>query len=288
MAEVLLRDLVDGWETMLLAAWYPDDQVQSKLRQNKQLAALQRVGIPIPIKFNNIRKGPASLDVKPRAEKAEGEGFLEYHESPTSPSQHDREEWHLRPDGREYVQTTLMEALDEHPRGELYLDVFHNEMRRIGFAKNPELVQEAHDILYLDDDGEFLERYQETEQKLGEWHDYFEEEPPSSTIELTAAASVELGLEAMEAVQDDLLGNSTGKHNILWNCEQLLGALADLRSGESMEGPDPSELETDLDRTLNALEVNSAIYGYVDIPSEEELDELFRSAEPSNREDLIA
>lgn len=290
MAETLVEGLVEGWETMLLAAWYPDNEIQSKVRQNKLLAKLQRAGFPVPIRFHNIQKGPASLELDSRAEAAEEQGYLEYNETPTPDPYSDREEWHLQEDGECYVKEGLMEKLKSHPRGELYLDIFHTEMRKIGFEQNDDLVDEAHESLHLDDEGEFLQRFEETKEALEEWHNLFEDDPPTSSLELAAAAAVELGLEAMTAIERRrrLLDNSTGKNNILWNCERLLASLNDLKSGESMEGPDLESLERELERILNALEVNSAIYDYVDIPSEEELEELFWSAEPSNPEDLIA
>lgn len=288
MGDVLIEDLVDGWETLLVAAWYPDDQVQSLLRLNKQLASLQRVGFPAPVRFNNIDKGPASLDVGKRANTAADAGMLEHKQTDMGPDKDPREEWHLTEKGRDYIRSEVMRAIKNHPRGDQYLQNFHNEMRRIGFARNPDLVAEAHNVLHLDEDAEFLEHYAKTLNTLEGWLQRFEENPPRAEMELVAGAATELGVEALYAIEDNLLSNSTGKHHVVWNCEQLLGALADVDSADQMEGPMESDLQRDFERALNALEVNSEIYGYLDIPSEEELDELFWSAEPSTPEDLIA
>lgn len=107
-------------------------------------------------------------------------------------------------------------------------------------------------------------------------------------MRVLAGAATELGIEALMAFEDHLPGNSTGRNDILWNCERLLEALADLDRSTRMEGPDEDEVTRSLERILNALEVTCITYDCVDIPSQDEIDELFWSAEPFDPEDLIA
>lgn len=284
----LLPSLVDGWETLQLAAAHRDGQVRSLVRLNKHLAYLQREGFPVPIRFTNIEMGPASLEVKRRAEKAESKGLLVLHRAPQE-GRKEREEFHLTPEGRDYVTQEVLPTFQRHSRGRLYYEIFTDVLPRIQFRRNTDLVEDIHRTLHLDDPEEFYEVFTQTKQQLDDWRHQMEDWRPREKLDLTAAATIELGSAALEAIADGVADDndkSTGKHNIVWNCERLVELLA-MREALDTKAKLPAKaLTVSFDRVLNALEVNSAVYGYLDIPSDEELEERLLEAGPYDPDEV--
>jgi hypothetical protein len=281
-----LPDLVDGWETLQVAASHRDRQVQSVLRLTKQLAFLQREGFPIPIRFRNIDMGPASLDVRHRARAAESQGLLRITTTPKAAGLREREDFLLTDRGEAYVREELMPAFQELPRGKLYFEVFADVMSRVRFAKNDDMVQEIHRALHLDDPDQFYAAFIRSKEALDTRRRLLDDTwNPREKMDLTAAAAVELGSQALERLVEsvaDAEDTSTGKHNIVWNCERLAELL------EIKESLDPSGraaragLERAFERVLNALEVNAEVYGVLHIPTDEEIEAMMKEAGASD------
>jgi DNA-binding PadR family transcriptional regulator len=273
MNHLLPSNLVAGWETLQLAAVHRDGQVRSLLRLNKQLAYLQREGFPIPIQFTNIEMGPASSEVKRRASAAEQKGLLVLQKTPVEGLK-DREEFHLTDEGRAYVKREVMPALHDHPRGKLYIEVFADVLPRIQFRKNTELVEDIHRSLYLDDPEQFFEAYVSAKKRLDDWRTKLEDWRPREKADLTAGAAIELGSMALEAIADAVASEtdqSTGKNNLLWNCERLVELLEIHQALDGKARAPAKAMTHSFDRILNALEVNAGVYGVLHIPTDEEI-----------------
>lgn len=279
---ILLDGLVEGWETLQLAAIQRDREVRSLVRLNKQLAYLQREGYPIPIAFRNIEMGPASLEVRRRAERAGKQGLLELKKTPMGEGLKDLESFALTNEGRKYVQSEVMPALQGHVRSKLFLDIFTSTMSEIQFKKNPELIEGIHKSLRLDDREEFQKAFVETKQRVDEWRKKIDETwRPKTRLEVAAGSTVEFASMALEAAQPlvaDEHDDSTGKHNVVWNCERLVELLQMMEGLNGKGKAHENALTNGFDRVLNALEVNCAVYDILHVPDDEEIGALFAEA----------
>lgn len=288
---VVVPDLVDGWETMLLAGKHHDREVRSAVRLNKLLAHLQRTGFPVPIEFENIQMGPASKTVETRAQHAVDEGLLDYRElEPSEPGHEPTKAWKLTDRGEDYLEE-IFRALEEHPRSDTYARVFIEELRSVFFSRNPVLIDQLHNDLVLDDAGEFQEMYREVQENLQRYAERFNEGwLPRDDLDLTAAAASELACIALDEIEEqvfDIYDDSTGPHIIVWLSDRLLAQLEGLKERDQLDGDGKDELEEELSILLNALEVNCDIYGYFRVPDDDELEREFEEAERSGPDQLI-
>lgn len=291
MAYDPLPNLVEGWETILVAAMSGGQATQGIVHLNKTLARLQRQGFPVPIEFENLPMGPASIEVKQRAQAAAEMGYLEpdAHEIPGD--YEDREDWELTPQGLRYLEDEIWPQLERRDQGDLETKIFQEEIKELRHKTGKALTQESHKELCLDDPEEFRRRYEAVIDGLDGWHEYFvREKTPRSDAELAAAAAVDLALMGLQGEREEAIelldADSTGIRNVFWNAERLLRILEDLRKRQEV-GEDAWDREMEeLERILRALEFNCRLYDIGDLPSEEEIEEEFWEAEPFHPERL--
>lgn len=280
-----LPKLVDGWETLQLAATNRDGAVRSVVRLNKQLAMLQREGFPVPVRFSNIDMGPASKDVEKRANHARDAGYLLVQEARIKNEFKARKDFLLTPEGHEYVLKQLVPGLKEDPRGKAYWTTYMDVMTKCQYMTNDALVDEAHKALKLDDREDFLRAYVQSRDLVDQWRQrILKSWKPRRDVDIAAAATVDFAGMALESIKSkvaDEKNRETGKNHIVWNIERLL-SLLELREGlNPSDGGSDKSLASAFDRVLNALELNCAIYGYLDVPDEEEIDALFMEGSAS-------
>lgn len=292
MTERVVPDLVAGWETMLLAGKHNDREVRSAVRLNKLLAHLQRTGFPVPIRFKNLQMGPASEAVESRARDAVNEGLLHYRElEPDQPEYEPTKVWKLTEDGEDYLNDVIYPALEEHPRSDTYARVFVEELHSVFYRRNPVLIKELHNDLVLDDADEFQQMYREVRTELEGYSQGFNDSwVPEDDLALTTAAASELACIALDEIADrvfNLYDDSTGPHTVVWLSDQLLAQLESFEGRDRLEGDREEELQEEISNILNALEVNCEIYGYFEVPDEEELEQEFAEAERSGPDHLI-
>lgn len=279
----LAPSLDEGWEILQLASLSNDKEIQGVVRLNKQLAFLQLEGYPVPIQFECRQMGPASLQVRERAKVAEKHHYLKIEETPIEHRPQPRVDFKLTPEGQDYVDQVVVPALGRHSRGKLYTDIFLRVALSNQYQPNKELIDEIHKILYLDDRDQFLEAYAKAATDLEAWDAKSRDWKLREDLDLVAGACIDLSnaaLRAVEARVKDEKDISVGKHNILWNCEQLL-KLLDLR--ETQGGRDHNfdqGLTQRFERVLNALEVNCDVYDVISLKSDDELDEILAEAPP--------
>lgn len=283
-------ELVDGWETLLVAALSPGRKVRGIVHLNKVLARLQRRGFPVPIKFRILPMGPASVAVESRANTSTDLGLLERSGTSIAPDDKDRKDWELTDPGFEYVRKEIVPAIGEDDAGKLSMAVLQEELREMRHKSGNALKEESHEALVLDDPELFRERYETAIEDMTKWARYFtEDHTPRSDAELTAAAAVDLALMALEEEKDSALrwfSPSAGIRNVFWNAERLVTLLEDLRTEEVMDGSRWEDEAEEFEIILRALEWNCELYGIVSLPSEEEIEQAFWEAEPFDPETL--
>lgn len=277
-------DLVDGWETLLVAALSPGRKVRGIVHLNKVLARLQRRGFPVPITFRILPMGPASVAVESRANTSTERGFLEQSETPTRPDYKDRKDWELTDAGFEYVRKEIVPAIGDDEAGRLSMEVLQEELREMRHKSGNALKEESHEALVLDDPELFQERYETAIDDLREWSRHFaEDHTPRSDAELTAAAAVDLALMALEEEKERAVrwfSPSAGIRHVFWNAERLVTVLEDLRTEEAMDESRWEDEADEFEIILRALEWNCELYGIVSLPTEEEIEQAFWEAEP--------
>lgn len=283
-------DLVDGWETLFVAALSPEKKTRGIVYLNKVLAKLQRHGFPIPIRFRNLPMGPASKDVGRRARRASKAGFLEPTRTPMGPGYRDRLDWELTEAGFRYVKEEIVPTLSALEGGHQDLQLVQKEMRELKHKSGNALKDESHEALILDDPELFAERYEELLEELGGWARFFAEEvTPRSDAELAAGAAVELALMALEEKKKeatDWFSDSTGIRHVFWNAERLTDVLEEIIDEDEIDATPWDDEREEIERLLQALERNCEYYD-MPLPSEEEIEEKFWEAEPFDPEALI-
>lgn len=289
MANDPYPELVHGWETLLVAAMSGGQTTRGLVHLNKTLARLQRHGFPIPIEFENLPMGPASLDVKTRAQAAADEGLLEPRSRPMPGDYEDREDWKLTEEGLRYVEDEVGACFEDREGGGLELEIFQEEIRELRHKTGKTLTRESHKELCLDDPEEFRERYENAIRGLEDWNEYFtRDRTPRTNAELAAAAAVDLALTGLQDERDRAIDlfqtDSTGIRNVFWNAERLLTILGGLEEGQALNRDVWDQEENELERILTALEFNCDLYSLVEIPSQEEIEEEFWEAEPFDPE----
>lgn len=279
----LIPALDEGWEILQLASLNDDKEIQGVVRLNKQLAFLQLEGYPVPIQFECRQMGPASLQVRERARLAEKADYLRVEETRVEHRPLPRVDFKLTPNGQKYLDNVVVPTLSRHARGKMYTGIFLRVALANQYEHDKDLINEIHQILYLDDRDQFLEAYAKAATALEAWEQKSENWGLREDLDMVAGACVDLSnaaLAAVEARVKDEKDISVGKHNILWNCERLL-KLLDVR--ETQGGKDRNldqSLTQQFDRVLNALEVNCDVYNVISLKSDAELDEILAEAPP--------
>lgn len=279
----LLSGLDDGWEIALLAATFPQQRIRGLVRANKALARLQREGFPVEIRFRNIQKGPASQDLLPRAEAAQAKGYLRIEEvRMRKEGLDDRTDFTLTEDGSRYVQTVVLPKMKAHPRSDLLFLSLRRALEECKHLPTTALVSEAHATLHLDDRAQLLGAFHQTDNILRARYVAVEAAGrPTSMFDLTHGAVVELACDALAAIRpalEDPQDRSTGKNHVLALCEDLVDVLDERDRLEPLGMG--AQVAEDLDRILNALEVNCTIYDILHIITDEEVAQMMREVPP--------
>lgn len=272
-------DLAEGWELVQLASLTSEGTIWGRTRANKLLAFLQLNGFPVPIRFKNIQMGPASFDVDERGRTAQAQGLmlLEKNEGRAGFLRHD---YHVTDQGRAYVQAKILPAIQQHPRADLYIDALMGTAQEYLYLKNDELVKTIHRILHLDDRDELIQTFEETRDTLQGWSEKLES-GGSDPVNLAAAGAVELALMAMDQIHPMLKEEGTddaGPFHVLYNCERLARLLNTLGSIHGGRHSRDKTIVKQIDRILNSLEVNCRIYDILEVPTDEEIDDMFEEA----------
>lgn len=278
------QGLADGWEVALLAATYPNKRVQGITRANKVLSRLQREGVPITFRFRNIQMGPASLDLMQAAKTAQQKGILEINEiDQQAEGLENRTDFVLTKEGLDYVTGVVLPELNKQPRGDVIKRAFSRALRESKFAKTNALIDESHATLMLDDPVKLLGAHESAFQQLSAQLDALREGPrPRDSMTILVGATVEFATDALAAIEPMLRDPSnkwTGKNHILAKSVELVDLAEEwgrLRALPKMG----KTLEEEFELALNALEVNAEIYGILELPNEQDIDELLAEVAP--------
>lgn len=281
----LLADLEDGWEIAIVAATSPRRRIEGLTKANKVLARLQREGFPIGLQFRNIQMGPASQELLPRAQRAERRGHLRIETVPLrAEGLDDRIDFVLTDAGLGYVKDTVLPAMKEHSKSDLLHAAFRRAFEACQHLPTSALVHEAHDSLHLDDRPVLLGTYLATRRELEDRFARVEAAGrPRDRFALTVGATLDFAVEAIVAIEpgiSDPHDNSTGKNHVLALCEELVDLLGQMDRLEPLRLA--KGIEPDLERVLNALEVNCGIYGLVPVITDEDMARMLAEVPPSD------
>lgn len=274
-----LGELTEGWELVQLASMTKEGVILGRTRANKLLAFLQINGFPISIRFKNIRMGPASFDVDKRGRTAQDHGLLLLQKE-EGRSGFQRNDYRVTDAGRTYVQKKVLPAIQCHPQADVLVDTLMSTVEEYLYLKDDELVSTIHRILHLDDRDELILVYEGTKETLQTWSERLGK-GGGDRVNLAAAGAVEFALMAMEQIHSMLKvedGDDAGPFHVLYNCERLARLLDSLDSIHGGRHTRDKTIVRQVDRILNALEVNCRIYDILEVPTDEEIDTMFQEA----------
>lgn len=276
-----IDQLEPGWEILQLAALNRDNQIQSIVRLNKQLAFLQLEGYPIPYTFRVIQMGPASLEINDRARAAEKRGLLKIHETPTSKGK-PRVDYELTPEGEAYVRDVVYPTVQADPRGKWYSHIFQLTALGNQYVSNDQLVNEIHRILHHDRD-EFEAAYDSAQKRIEALEAESAGWSMRAELDVATGAAVQIAAAALRSIREqveDPDDDSAGKHLIVCLSERLLEFVALKQEQGGKSRIHDAALIKRFDRLTMAIERIAATYGLLDIPDDEDIEAMFAEAPP--------
>ena len=133
-----------AWSILYVSGKCLNNTLDGKVKANKIISSMQRVGFPIDIKFNKADMGPHSLTIDSDATKLQAGDCIEIIEQEIKEYENNRIDIHLLDKGEDIFKNIILSTLDGYPRAELLEIGFKNQIASMFNKKGNELVEETH------------------------------------------------------------------------------------------------------------------------------------------------
>jgi len=236
------RDLPEGWE-ILYAAHLLGGRVNGKVRLQKIISEMQKVGFPVDYYFVIHNMGPYSTQVETDSLALERVGLIKIVvNDPLSPSYRERYDYILTEKGKKFLEEDVIPNLRElseykflKSREETIKNRFENT--RVGNL----IIEDVHKELSLDDKEEFKRRLKSAIEKFRVLNEGFSSRNEDYCLVFAGIKGlVELSTMVLEEIVDEEvewgieLPVSAGKYFILCNVEEVDKFIEELMNNYSL------------------------------------------------------